>query len=370
MNCKHCKSIVNLKDIYCFKCGTRLKEIKKETKINHILPYTGILFSVFSIFIVIIFIYLTVSSNNNPTVYFNDTIFEAKGTTDPSLFSYYSTSIIYDNKYNFKRVSNIDEAKEYIIKESQKQRKKCGNNLIEKSEKNIQEKYEIDAVNLCEFNTKTIENVEKVFSKTFEIFPNTKGYMTNITLINPSNEDNFLASFKPIFQFINEKGNIKIFPWVIKTQMLLNSNYYLNEEYLNTTINSSVGWFVDGANSYSIISHELGHYLSFVALLKKYNIKSIEFVNSKNLDSILSVNSELENGTFSEEIITEAYNNYITKYDFISLNEFQGTISEYARNEIYDETIAEAYHDYYLHQENANKASLEIVNVLKERLNK
>ena len=368
MNCKHCNAMVSLKDNYCFNCGTKLKEEKQEEKVSHVLPYTGILFSILSIFIVGIFIFLTVTSHNNPTVYFNDTIFETKGTTDPSLFTYYSTSVIYDNQFNFKKISSVDEAKEYIIKDSEKQRKKCGNNLINDIENDIEKKYQIVAVNLCEFNTSYARNVEKVFDETFQNFPNTKGYMTNITLINPTEEDDFLASFKPVFQFVNSKGNVKMFPWVIKTQMLLNSNYYLNDEYLKETLDSSQGWFVDGADSYSIISHELGHYLSFVALLKKYNIDSLLLVTSDNLDSVMAVNQELETGSFSEELLNEAYENYIVKNGFISLNDFQGSISEYARNDIYDETIAEAYHDYYLHKDNAKPASLEIVNVLKERL--
>ena len=369
MKCKYCDAIVDLKDEYCFSCGSKLKEEKKENKIHDFFPLIGLLFSIFTILILGIFIYFDISSHNNSTIYFNDTIFEPKSKSDPYLFSYFSTSITYDNQFNYKKVSDINEASKYIKDESLGQRKKCGNNLILNQEKNLEKSYNIDAVNLCELSTKNVGNISKVFQKTYAEFPNIKGYMTNITLMNPTADDDFIASFKPIFQFVNEKGNIKIFPWVIKTQMLLNSNYYLNGDYLDNAINSSVGWFVKEADGYSIISHELGHYLSFVALLKKYNINSIKYIESKNLDKLLTVNQELQSGSFSKEIVDEAIANYNEKYGFITLDSFQRKISRYANNDILDETIAEAYHDYYLHGNNASPASLEIINVLKERLN-
>ena len=53
---------------------------------------------------------------------------------------------------------------------------------------------------------------------------------------------------------------------------------------------------------------------------------------------------------------------------------FRSNISEYALakdnegNYIYDETIAEAFHDIYLNGNNANEESKYIVDVLKEKI--
>ena len=64
----------------------------------------------------------------------------------------------------------------------------------------------------------------------------------------------------------------------------------------------------------------------------------------------------------------EKYNN---DYDLIS---FAKNISKYAstldsnKNLIYDETIAEAIHDYYINGNNLKKESKEIVDVILERL--
>ena len=75
-------------------------------------------------------------------------------------------------------------------------------------------------------------------------------------------------------------------------------------------------------------------------------------------------------------IIKEAYSKYQkdTNTD-LTLDEWRGTISQYAlaKNNsgeyIYDETVAEAFHDVYLNGDYAKDASKYIVDVLKEKLN-
>ena len=67
--------------------------------------------------------------------------------------------------------------------------------------------------------------------------------------------------------------------------------------------------------------------------------------------------------------------NYNKKYSSnITLEEFASNISGYAAhkgekgNIIYDEVIAEAVHDYYLHDNSGSKSTIEIISILKERL--
>ena len=66
--------------------------------------------------------------------------------------------------------------------------------------------------------------------------------------------------------------------------------------------------------------------------------------------------------------------NYIALYGEITSYDFRSSISKYAvfidenKKYVYDETIAEAFHDYYINGEQAAKASLEIVKVLKTKL--
>ena len=70
-----------------------------------------------------------------------------------------------------------------------------------------------------------------------------------------------------------------------------------------------------------------------------------------------------------------AVDRYNEKYDKdIDKEEFIINISKYAsqkdgnNNFNYDEVIAEAIYDYYLNNDTASSCSLEIVNILKERL--
>ena len=75
--------------------------------------------------------------------------------------------------------------------------------------------------------------------------------------------------------------------------------------------------------------------------------------------------------------LEEAYNRYkADTKDTIGFDEWRGTISKYAVAKdiygkyIYDEKIAEAFHDVYLNKSNSTVASRYIIKVLKEKLKK
>jgi len=112
-----------------------------------------------------------------------------------------------------------------------------------------------------------------------------------------------------------------------------------------------------------------------VAFLNEYKISSILLIDKNHYSSLTEIGIASKEGKFSFSIIEEAYKRYQrdTK-NTISLDEWRGKISNYALakdnggNYIYDETIAEAFHDVYLNGESANIASKYIVEVLKEKL--
>ena len=101
-------------------------------------------------------------------------------------------------------------------------------------------------------------------------------------------------------------------------------------------------------------------------------------LEKKNYSSYSKLITDSNNGTFSKKIINEAFENYkkTDNVQYESVDKFKSTISEYAivrdgnGKYIYDETIAEAFHDYYVNRTNAKPASIEIVKVLKKYLNK
>ena len=99
------------------------------------------------------------------------------------------------------------------------------------------------------------------------------------------------------------------------------------------------------------------------------------FVSTGKYPLMYTVYGDFNEGNFSNQIIKEAYNEYTKTYGAaISYDAFRGSISTYAlaKDEngeyIYDETIAEAFHDVYLNGSSAAPASTYIVNALKKYL--
>ena len=180
----------------------------------------------------------------------------------------------------------------------------------------------------------------------------------------------------PVFNFATSDSS-STYPWVIKTQVLLNTSYFLNKEKLEASVidGSSTGHFPKNSTIYSPVAHELGHYLSFLAMMKNYKLDSILLVDSSNVSTFYSLYNDFGKGNYSLTMIKEAYENYKKDTNTtMSLDEWRGTISNYALAKdnsgeyIYDETIAESFHDVYLNGDNASDASKYIVSVLKGKL--
>ena len=139
-------------------------------------------------------------------------------------------------------------------------------------------------------------------------------------------------------------------------------------------ISSASGHFPPNATPYSPLAHEFGHYLSFLVQCRNYNLKELFYFDGRQEDGLYDLIMDWNQGVGSQAIIEEARKNYIALYGEINSYDFRSSISKYAvfidenKNYVYDETIAEAFHDYYINGEQAAKASLEIVKVLKTKL--
>lgn len=289
----------------------------------------------------------------------------------------YQTVIITDNTYSGIKISNDSEAYELIEKDSVSQKSQCPAE-IKKVEDEIIEKYNITAVNLCEMDVDFARELENVFEVIYRDYPSARGHITNLTLRNTNmlSEDGVIAAFMPIFSFATSGSDFS-YPWVIKTQVLLSSQYFLNKSKLesSTKEGSLAGHFPPNATVYSPVAHELGHYLSFLAAMNYYQMNSILLINNDNSDMLYKLYYDFADGNYSLSMIKEAYENYKKDTNTsMSLDEWRGTISKYALAKdnsgeyIYDETIAEAFHDVYLNNDNAKDASKYIVKVLKEKL--
>ncbi len=331
--------------------------------------------------VLIVFAYFLFFRDNSNDYYFNTSSQDdteeiiTSNNNSSKTTSKYRTVIVYDHSYTSVTINNETDAKNLIVKDSVEQKGQCPSD-IKKVEEELIKNYNITAVNLCEMDVNFARELGNVFKKVYAEFPGVRRSITNVTLVNGTMSDNYIAAFMPSFSFAISNSTSG-YPHVIKTQILLNTSYFLNKERLAASVKdgSNSGHFPPNATIYSPVAHELGHYLSFLALSKYHQNNGFLVLNSSGLNSYYDVMQDFASGDYSLSMIKEAYNKYQkdTKTT-LSLDEWRGTISQYALAKdnsgkyIYDETIAEAFHDVYLNGTKAKDASKYIVNVLKEKL--
>lgn len=311
-------------------------------------------------------------------VFGNDLFFSGKGviTNEPSELG--RTAVVSTNIYKDVQLNNRTDAINLIVSDSDLQKEKCTNEEIKKIERRIENKHKIIAVNLCEMDVDFALELEKTIDKVFSEFPTIKGYLTNVTLTNPDENTSYIAAFTAT-QLFATASSVDTYPHVYKMVMNLNTDYFLDPDYLTDVVNESSesGYFPKGATRSSAVAHEFGHYLSFVSLLRSTFLDDTLLLTNYNYQRYLSLVESWNRGDFSKKLINEAYNNYkkASSKNTLSEYEFRASISEYAvatdgaGNDIYDETIAEGFHDYYINGNKAKTASKYIIQVLKKYMN-
>ena len=358
MKCSICNSNLNDLDNYCSKCGCEtavgymyLKHNTiKEGYAKNINKRFKNLLNMFSL-MVVLFTIITIIKGNN----LFKPIFYLQKIINKQIYGYNTSLIKTDNIYNDIKIHDINDAYQIIKKDFDFQEFKCfKNNEVTKIEENLEINYLIASVNFCDISLNESKKIADVIEKVYKLFPSIKGYLTNITITNAKEKNEYVAYFEPKYEFVNINND-------------------LNEDILNAKLSDVIGNdYVKSATFESLIAHELGHYITFVAYLKENNIDYITLVTKDNYNQINNLIINYDKGEYQREIVTSAYNNYLIKYNNVSFDSFILGISNYAgikgKDYIYDETIAEAIHDYYLHDKNASKSSLEIVNILKHRL--
>ena len=395
MFCNKCGHEVDANQKFCNNCGNRLvfnTQNTNSTKVYNNSNYTqsnrntksikiiGIV-AVIVILIISIIIFNTKEDNDNIGIVItpNETeaVTQGTGNTDTgNKRGKYKTAIITDNVYSGISVKSIDEAKELIVKDSTDQKKSDYPKEIIDIENSIIQKYSITAVNLKEMDVDFAKELENVIDNIYRNYPKAKGYLTNLSLTNMGiSNGGAIAYFMPIFKFgLSNTSTTR--PWIIKTQVHLNSTYFLNPERLDTSteVSSKAGHFPKNATKYSPLAHEFGHYLSFIALLNHYSSNSLVLLEDSQEQKFYEIYKDFADGTFSKQMLEEAHQNYVKDNGEIGFDDWRGIISQYALSKdesgeyIYDETIAEGFHDVYLNGDNASKPSKYIVEVLKKYL--
>lgn len=383
---QHCNADnIQEDDNFCYKCGhwtakgfSIVKEkkyfqndvngegSKKDARFYSIIAITSL-----TIFAFIIMTFIKGNDLYKPFFYL-------KREYDSFIYGYNTSIIKTDNIYSKKIINNKEDAIELIKKDFESQGWKCIHYTDTlRLQYIIENNGSIPAVSFCDMSFEEVEKVSSVINKMYSLFPNIKGALTNISISNAKTNSEYIARFQPMYQFANSNEDIKEYNKVNKTQILLNSYYFLNDDIMKNPVTSVVGedWYVKDVTWESTIAHELGHYISFVVYLKEKGLKDIIFVTKENEETINNLMKEYDTGNFSKNIVNEALNNYNSNYnDNLDINTFAETISKYAANVdkynnlIYGEIIAEAIHDYYLHENSCSKSSYEIVKIIKLKL--
>ena len=372
-------------DNFCYKCGhwttNGYKFLKDPENVNNILNgETAKKNNRFSIMLVLV-IFLCITFILTGLIRGEDIfkpIYYVKRKIDNYVYGYNTAFIRNDNIYNKKKINSLEEAQEMIKDDLDHQKFKCTYALDTSTlEEEIESSYSIANVSFCDISYSESEKIKEVIDKMYFLFPSIKGALTNISITNAKNNSDFIAYFQPMYQFVNPNEDINNYNKVNKTQILLNSYYFLNEKIMSNPLESVTGknWYVKDATWESTISHELGHYLTFVIFLRANDLENITFITKENENKINALLKEYETGLFSTDIVKQALDNYNYKYNTnLDLESFALTISKYAgvKNEdgnlIADETIAEAIHDFYLHEDNCSNSSYEIIKIINARL--
>lgn len=282
------------------------------------------------------------------------------------------TAIKYNNKYLKQYyINSINDVYSLIQTDSNSQKINCPGSII-KYENMLINNYGLQAANLCEMDNNFAIELVNVFNYVYNNYPSARGYLTNITLANVDN-GSYMAAFIPIFTFVTNNSSSG-YPMGIKSMVVLNAKYFLDVAKISNSVKYGVssGYFPANATKSSTVAHEMGHYISFVALLNYYKMDQVTFVRAQDSNLLFDVYDDFNSGNFSYKVINTAYNTYrLTYSNDLTFDQFRNSISEYAMakdnngNYIYDETIAEAFHDCYLNGDNAKIASKLIINTLK-----
>lgn len=288
--------------------------------------------------------------------------------------SKYVTVIDHTTKVKDATINSESDSIKLIQNEASLQEGKCNNN-INYLEKDLSEYTNIYGVNFCEIDSQDVVAIVDTIKNVFEKFPDIRNFLTNVSIVNDGGTNSYIAAFKPAYTFATSNNSSK-YPFVIKMQLLLNASYYLNDQYLDNVIKNAVetNYFPKDTTKESLVAHELGHALTYILDIKYNNSVNTLLLKKEDFKKYTSTLKDYTENTFSKKIYNDAYLNYCYKYGNISEEEFRKNISLYADskdaagNVIYNETIAEAFHDYYLHGDKAKKESIEIMNVLNQYL--
>ncbi len=251
-------------------------------------------------------------------------------------------------------------ARKLIRAQGQLLRSTCEDNGIRDIEKYLEKTYGMEAVNLRDMDEDTAGSVKDACDYMYGTYPILNGYLTNITLQDDVSESDAAIALFETNTYIINPSSMRLYPIVIKKQILLRAKSFENPRRLENTVNINVrdGFWTEGTDVTAVLVHELGHALISCILSHKYGLDNTVFVDENNADAYSSYNMEQlsDHQDFVKSICENAYAKYKEETgESDSYEDFCGQISGYAKGIqddggiSYEETVAEAISNVYVH---------------------
>ena len=205
-----------------------------------------------------------------------------------------------------------------------------------KTEKQIERKYNINKVRMKGVDKKLLNNILTNMNKVYNDFPQVKGQIKEIQSIS------------------HPYGGLNITPDIKddKYIMQINRNKFNDEKMTEKEYNRDLksGFHPKGTTYKDMGIHELGHCVTYKIIRNKYSTpKQIANDWNKNITSKEIVEKSFKNLGISDKLTKDILRKQISNYTSID----------------YGETIGEAFADYYANGKNSKSLSKEIIKVMK-----
>ena len=205
-----------------------------------------------------------------------------------------------------------------------------------KTEKQIERKYNINKVRMKGVDKKLLNNILTNMNKVYNDFPQVKGQIKEIQSIS------------------HPYGGLNITPDIKddKYIMQINRNKFNDEKMTEKEYNRELksGFHPKGTTYKDMGIHELGHCVTYKIIRNKYSTpKQIANDWNKNITSKEIVEKSFKNLGISDKLTKDILRKQISNYTSID----------------YGETIGEAFADYYANGKNSKSLSKEIIKVMK-----
>ncbi len=259
-------------------------------------------------------------------------------------------------------VGSKEEAWAVIQKYGEMQKEKYDNPEVKELETRMEQEFGMAYVCLGEMDLETATDVYTACEYMFTTYPELNGTLTDLTIGNL--EDGIILQAYALtrqYEFIHNGQDL---PKVIRNEIILDANHFLNREWLLADCALDNGHWPKNANISMIVVHELAHHMLEQGISRRYNFENDWYLTDENKEAYYKVSSDrLSNQQVTyKEVVLGAYEKWCETNQGTE-DEFRKSISDYAMGIkddggiSYTETFAEAIADVYLNGDDAAQAS-------------